>query len=278
MPGPTSLLDWILSLLRDPEARAAFQSDPDRYATAHGFQDLSPADVHDALCLIADNASASYDHKFSPGSVDSGAHYPPPPHHLDLHRPASHYLNDYITHNYTTVLEHDTNVDESVHQNVDTHGGDFHQTVDNDPLVASGDHAVAAGGDIRGSTLTSGDGNVVGDGDHAVTGHDDTTSFGSGDATGSRLSHADFGDGSAFSAGGDASGHQSGSDTRTDVHSSGSGGTSVDAAGAHGHAGQYADQSAHDGSTHSSYQDDPRVDSHDSDRYSDSHDADVHHA
>ena len=42
---------------RGPDSRAAFQDDPHHYAAEYGFQDLSAADVHDALCLIADNAS-----------------------------------------------------------------------------------------------------------------------------------------------------------------------------------------------------------------------------
>jgi hypothetical protein len=92
MGAPTSLLDWILSILRDPDARGAFRADPEHYAARHGFQDLSSADVHDALCLIADNGSASYDHEFS----SRGPAPYPPPHHYDPHHSASHYLNHYI--------------------------------------------------------------------------------------------------------------------------------------------------------------------------------------
>jgi hypothetical protein len=281
MTASTSLLDWILSLLRDPDARAAFQANPDGYAAAHGFDGLSSADVHDALCLIADNGSASYDHKFS-GSNE--VHYPPPQQHYDYHEPASQYLNHYITNNYTTIEEHNTNIDDSVHQNIDTHGGDFNQVIDNDPVVASGDGAVAAGGNIDHSTLTTGDGNVVGDGNHAVTGDDNTTAFGSGDATNANLHNVHTGDGSGLSLGGDATGHTTDNDTTTSVHNSGSGATSVDAAGAHGYADQYANQSEHNDSTHSNYQDDSHNDSHNdynsanSDHFNDSHDVDIHHA
>ncbi|MDT7629962.1 MAG: hypothetical protein QOI50_1892 [Pseudonocardiales bacterium] len=274
MATTTSLLDWLLSLLRDPDARAAFQADPDGYLNECGFHDVSSADVHDALSLISDSDHSHNNH---------GVHYPPP-HDYHGHNDAGHYLNNYITNNYTTIEEHNTNIDNSVHQDIDTHGGDFDQVIDNDPVVASGDGAVAAGGDIRDSTLTTGNGNVVGDGNHAVTGDGNTTAFGSGDATTADLGRTNVGDGGSVSIGGNAYGHNEDNDTSTSVHNSGSGDTSVNAAGSHGDASQNADQSQHDDSTHSNYEDDSRSDSHDdvnshnSASFDDSHDLDVHHA
>ena len=103
------------------------------------------------------------------------------------------YLNTYVTNNY--IDDRDTTVDNSVNQQIDTHGGNFDQDIDVHSTVASGDGAVAAGGDIDHSTITTGDhnqvgdgnvagnGNVVGDHNQAVTGDRDTTSFGHGDAT-----------------------------------------------------------------------------------------------
>jgi hypothetical protein len=79
MVNSTSLLDWIMDLFRDPEARAAFQEDPQGYAADHGFQDLSANDVYDSLCLIADSQSSGYDYK---GGGEESVHYPPP-HHPD---------------------------------------------------------------------------------------------------------------------------------------------------------------------------------------------------
>jgi hypothetical protein len=270
----TSLLEWILSLLRDPDARADFLDDPKGYAADHGFEHLSSADVYDALHLIADDSDSYHHH---------GHHYPPPHDYHHDSDDGSHYLRNYITNNYTTIEEHNTYLDNSVHQDIDTHGGDFHQVIDNDPVIASGDHAVAAGGDIRDSTITSGDGNVVGDHNNAVTGDHNTTAFGSGDATNAHLSGTHIGDGGSLSLGGDAYGHNEDNDTSTSVHTHGSGSTSVNAAGDHGDAHQYADQHESDSSTHSSYDDHSHTDSHDdynsnnSGHYSDSHDVDVHH-
>ncbi|WP_028920802.1 IniB N-terminal domain-containing protein [Pseudonocardia acaciae] len=270
----TSLLDWILDLLKDPEARADFANNPEDYARDHGFDNLSAADVHDALSLIADNDYSSHH--------DHGVHYPPP-HHYDHSDDGATYLKSYVTNNYTTVEDHSTNIDNSVHQNIDTHGGDFNQVIDNDPVVASGDGAVAAGGDIRDSNITTGDHNVVGDGNEVVSGHGNTTAFGSGDATNASFDHTNVSDGGAVSLGGNAYGHSEDNDTTTSVHNSGSGDTSVNAAGDHGYADQTADQSHNDDSSYSNYEDHSRSDSHDdvgshnSSSYDDSHNVDVHH-
>lgn len=352
----TSLLDWISDLLRDSDHRNEFWNDSDRYSDHHGFRDLTPADVHDALALIADDES-SYNH---------GHHYPAPGHweHGNYHNGAD-YLRSYFVdnrdhfghsdwersdhwghdhdhdhdrdrdwdrdrvhdrdHDHDRGRDHDrwdddrdhdrwdnrfernethidrneTNIDNSVHQDIDTgggrdhhdrgwghdhdRGGDFNQTIDNDPVTASGHGSVAAGGDIRDSTVTSGNGNVVGDHNQAVTGSDNTTAFGSGDANNSDLSHVRTGDGSAISLGGDAHGNNEDNDTTTSVHSSGSGSTSVNAAGDHGYADNYSDQSEHDDSTRSNYEDHSSTDSHDDinsgndSRYEDSHNFDSHH-
>jgi len=273
MTTSTSLLDWILDLLRDPTTRAAFLADPRGYLNECGFHDVSSADVHDALTVIADRDDSHSNH---------GTHYPPP-HDYHNDDDAGHYLRGYITNNYTTIEEHNTYVDNSVHQNIDTHGGDFDQTIDNDPVIASGDGSVAAGGDIRDSTITSGNHNVIGDDNQAVTGNGNTTAFGSGDATSADLGRTHIGDGGSVSIGGDAFGHNEDNDTSTAVHNSGDGDTAVNVAGDHGSASQYADQSETDSSSHSNYEDNSGTDSHDDVNshndvsYDDSHNVDVHH-
>lgn len=259
MATATSLMDWIMSLLRDPNQQAAFQADPQGYAADNGFQNLSATDVHDALCLAADNQSASYDYRG--GGGENSVHYPPPSHPGASGESGARYLNNYISNNYTTVDERSTNIDNSVNERINTGGGDFSQNIHNDPVVASGDGSVAAGGDIHDSTLTTGDRNVVGQGNNAVTGNDNTTAFGSGAATNANLSNAGFGDGAAASIGGNAEGQYTSNDTTTSVQG-GDGATSVNAAGAGGSADQFADQSQTDSSTHSTYDDNSSTDSH----------------
>ena len=179
----TSLLDWIADLLRDSDARESFFDHPDRYANDHGFSNLSPADVRDSLHLLAEDGFPSPKH-FNHGDHQDGAHY----------------LRSYFHENRAFIDNRDTDLDNRIHQDIDTggrgrdhdgdhdfnrgfdrHGGDFTQHIDNDPVVASGDHAVAAGGDIQNSFITSGRGNVVGDHDDAATGSGNTTAFGDGD-------------------------------------------------------------------------------------------------
>ncbi|HTF50324.1 MAG TPA: IniB N-terminal domain-containing protein [Pseudonocardia sp.] len=271
-----SLLDWIMKLLGDPDARAQFTSDPDGYASRYGFPNLSSGDVHDALCLAADCAPAHADKEF---------HLPSPSrdhdHDDDHHGGGSHYLKHYIN-NYETVVHRETIIDNSVHQKIDTDGGDFDQHLDMDPVVASGDGAVATHGDILGSTITPGNGNVIGENLHAVTGDDNTTAFGTGAANTADLGDSKFGDGGSLSIGGNALGSSTESDTRTDVRNSGDGATSVNAAGPDGHANSYADQHEADTSQHSSYEDASREDSHDSlnshndSQYDDSHNYQSH--
>ncbi len=205
MPTSTvSLFDWILNLFRDPAAREAFQADPERYAAEHGFADLSASDVHDALCLGADS--------------DDHVHLPPP---RDYHdgESAPRYLERYVDH-YTVVEKHTTNIDNSIHQTIDTDGGDFDQDIDIDSVVASGDGAVAAGDDIEDSTITTGNHNVIGDnnisghgntsisgdGNAAVIGDGNTTSFGDGDASSTDIDgDVNVDDGSSFAVGGSSS-------------------------------------------------------------------------
>jgi hypothetical protein len=336
----TSLLDWVAHLLRDSDARHAFEDHPHRYAEEHGFHHLSNADVHDVLNLILDgehqygNHHHHYPapHHWEHGHHESGADYLRAYFHDNRdhfqdrwdddrdrdHDRNDHDRNDHDRNNHdgrwdddrdhdgrhdtrdVSFERHNTDIDNSVHQRIDTggrdhdrhdgwgddrheRGGDFHQTIDNDPVVASGNHSVASGGDIRDSTITSGNRNVVGDHNHAVTGDDNTTAFGSGEANNSNLDHVSTGHGGAISVGGDAHGSDEHNETTTAVHNSGSGSTSVTSAGDHGYANQYADQHESDNSTHSNYEDHSssdthnEIDSNNDSRYEDSHDLDVHH-
>ena len=50
----TELIDFLMSLLRDPEAQAAFQQDPQGTLAANGLAGVSAEDVRDARLLLAD--------------------------------------------------------------------------------------------------------------------------------------------------------------------------------------------------------------------------------
>jgi hypothetical protein len=210
MAETLSLMEFIRELLFNDDLRQDFSQNPEGTLADHGLANLSPDDVHDALVLVEDNQTADFSRDFNVGN--NASFTPPPPvNHAaggDVHHQAVEYLNSYITNNFVT--------DNSFNQQVDTGGGDFDQEIDIDSVVASGDGAVAAGDDIRDSTITTGDdnqvgdgnikgdGNVVGDNNQAVTGNGNTTSFGDGDATSTEVSgDVSVGAGGAFGSGGE---------------------------------------------------------------------------
>ena len=254
MAETLSLLEFIRELLFNDETRAEFNEDPEGTLAEHGLTGLSPADVHDALLLVQDNQTADFSRDYNTGNNAVATFTPPPPpvHHNgghdgghDDHQAAVEYLNTYITNNF--IDDRDTITDNSINQQIDTGGGDFDQDIDIDSVVASGDGAVAAGGDIEDSNIVtgdgnqvgegnvqgdgnilgndndgnltgSGDGNVVGDDNQAVTGSGNTTGFGSGDVSSTTVGgDLTVGDGSAFASGGNASVDNSDNSVNTEV-------------------------------------------------------------
>ncbi|WP_028920965.1 IniB N-terminal domain-containing protein [Pseudonocardia acaciae] len=282
----TPLMSWIEGLLRDPDAREAFLADPDGYAEDHGFRNVSSADVQDALSLIADDNHSNF---------SQSAHFPPPRHsnhHSD--DGGAHYLRGYFEENQKAIERHETELDNSVDQDIDTgrghhdhyydHDGNFDQVVDNDPVLATGDGSVGTGGTIADDTVTSGDANLVGQGDQAVTGNHNSTAFGTGEALGTGFQGVRFDDGGALGVRGDTYTDRDANDTDTAVRNSGSGDNAVNSAGDHGYADQQTDQTYNDTSVRSEYEDATRTDtheqtnSHNDTSYRDSHDTiEVHH-
>jgi hypothetical protein len=232
MAEPLSLLEFLRELLTNEQARDWFAADPNAALKYYGLDNLSPADVHDALVLIDDNQTADFSRDYNTGH--NGLQYtapPPAPTHYDGgdHEAAVDYINRYVTNN--NIDDRDTIVDHSVNQQIDTHGGDFDQDIDVDSTVASGDGAVAAGHDIKDSTIVSGDDNQVGDGNvrgndnvvgdnnHVISGNDNTAAFGNGDANSASFDDVNVSKGGAISVGGDAHGsydvHDSFNETET---------------------------------------------------------------
>jgi hypothetical protein len=220
MDAANNLIELILRLLKDPAALAEFQENPDAVLAACGASDASVEDVHDAL-VLADDRDDKDD--------NNGGHHhhvPPPPHPKpgeSDHDATVRYIKEYVTNNY--VDDRDTSIDNSVNQQIDTGGGDLDQFIRTSSTTASGDGAVAAGGDIRDSTVTSGngnqigdnnirgDGNVQGEGNDVVSGDHNTTAFGSGAANSADIEHASVSGGGALSVAGDALGNQQNEDS-----------------------------------------------------------------
>jgi hypothetical protein len=206
-----SLLELILELLRDGDEADKFTSDPEKYLEGKGLEGICADDVKDLKALVLDydtNVKAAFgDTTFDLGNKgsayggDAGGHDGGPhrrPDYHDDHRGDRHdgddedekdavikeitnILNNYT---YTTIDDRDTAFDQSVKQNIFAKG-DVNQEFDYDTTVASGDGAVAAGGDVYGAATgdgaiaaggdidgdaVSGDGNVTGNGNTLVGG------------------------------------------------------------------------------------------------------------
>ena len=202
-----TLLEFILKLVgTDSDSiqwQDYFKENPQGALEEAGLTDLSAEDVHDAIALVQDNDTVSFDRNYDTGFHGLAAVHAPAPHGAEAagHKGAIEYINKYVTH--TWVDDRDTTVDNSVNQNIDTDGGNLRQHFENNSVTASGDGAVAAGDDIDG-TVTTGNGNVVGD-DNQISGEGSTTAFGSGDATSTNVGgDLTVGNGSAFANGGEA--------------------------------------------------------------------------
>ncbi|MEV4313203.1 IniB N-terminal domain-containing protein [Actinocrispum sp. NPDC049592] len=186
-----SLLDFILELLRDPSAQQEFRDDPGGTLDKHGFHGLCGQDVADVLPLVADNSRVSLDRSYDVGNNNVHPVVPPPPHPM----PGDHSMHgvvrqfEYITNTYTWNDSHNTVVDNSVNQNIWAKG-DVFQLFDNDPVVASGDGAVAAGDDVHnastgGGVQSFGNGDAYNLGDITASGAGSAVAVGDGSATGS---------------------------------------------------------------------------------------------
>ncbi len=80
MTAATSLLDFILNMLKDPQAQAEFRASPEHVLAANGLTGVSAADIHETLPLVTDNrfVELTSSHAPSPsvvlGAGDSGIH------------------------------------------------------------------------------------------------------------------------------------------------------------------------------------------------------------
>ena len=212
-----SLIDFIKLLLGDGsesiQVRDWFNDNPNAVLQHYGLSELSPEDVRDALVIAQDNDTVSFDRNYDTGfnwggdkggwgegKGDGG------------HKAAAAQENVHVKDVWTTenIDDRDTIVDNSVNQNVDTHGGNFDQDIDIRSTSASGDGAVAVGGDNN-APVTTGNGNVVGDSNQVVSGNGNTTAFGEGSAYKTGDISADKG--GAVSLGGDANGSHDATDS-----------------------------------------------------------------
>jgi hypothetical protein len=184
MNAVTSLLDFILNLLKNPQAQAEFRASPEQVLAAHGLTGVCAADIHETLPLVTDHRSvelASTSHSAQPSVA-------PAPGDGDTHA-AVEYLR-YITNTYR-YEDHSVHTEESPPVNIWA-VGDMAQTFDDSHVVPDSPGPVA-GGHIPGPVML-GPGGAAGTGNWVGDGHGNTFGQGSNLAYGD---HAPQGDGNA---------------------------------------------------------------------------------
>ncbi|GAA5205107.1 IniB N-terminal domain-containing protein [Microbacterium kyungheense] len=134
-----SIIEFILSLLRDPAALKELEDDPETTLAKNKLAGLCADDVRAVAPVIYDR----------PDVVPRTAAHPQP---ASTHAaPASHadVVNELtrITTSWTMIDNRSTIIDQSVNQNIWTEGGDVSQIFDQSAGIASGDGSIAAGED-----------------------------------------------------------------------------------------------------------------------------------
>lgn len=152
-----ALIEFILSLLRDPRAAAEFEANPDRALARAGLGDVCAADVRQVLPVVVDRPEVVV--KTVPVYVSHpGGHPHPAPKPVvkdpDVVKHIQNIANNYQIDNRSTI------VDQSVNQNIWAEG-DVTQIFDQEAVLAIGDQSVAAGDnallDQSDTTVTMGD-------------------------------------------------------------------------------------------------------------------------
>jgi hypothetical protein len=124
-----ALIEFILSLLRDPAAAAEFDEDPEGMLAHRGLNHANASDVASVAPIVIERTQVIQIVK--PIAVE---------HHAN---PVVREIKQITTH-VQWVDDRDTIVDQSVNQNIWAEG-DVTQTFDQEAVVASGDDALAAG-------------------------------------------------------------------------------------------------------------------------------------
>ena len=151
-----ALIEFILSLLRDPAAAAEFEAAPQETLARHGLSDACVDDVRAVAPVIVDRPDVQ------------ARQVVPAPHSTSndpatVERAISNITNSFHIDNRATI------VDQSVNQNIWAHG-DVNQLFDQEAIINSGDHGASAGHD---ATVDDSDTDVtVGD---VSIGNDETT-------------------------------------------------------------------------------------------------------
>jgi len=187
----STLLDFILSLLRDPQAAQAFSDSPERALSDAGLSDVCSADVQAIAPMLSDYAPAGvapYHHSVGGYKHHSGRDsYSHGPEHDGGYQAIEHIK--YVQQNYEY---HSTQVLDFSHS---VWGDQYNVWADDSAVAING--GVAAGDDIKDSEIktasNNGDGGVAGFGNTVTNEGNFNENSGDGAAVGYDNSATDSG-------------------------------------------------------------------------------------
>lgn len=162
-----ALIEFILSLLRDPDAAAEFDADPQAALNARGLNGVSHADACAVAPVVLDRANV-----IAKPVVESA---PAATHVVRTNNNTAVDEIQNIVNNFSWLHNTSTIVDQSTNQNIWA-GGDVTQIFDQEANVAAGEDSIAAGNDVsteqtqdNSTNITAGDDvNVGNDTDVAI--------------------------------------------------------------------------------------------------------------
>ena len=171
-----ALIEFILSLLRDPAAAAEFENDPDGTLARNGLTGVCAADVQAVRPVVIDHPQVSV--RSAPDPIVVHVTPAPQPFAADpiAVRDITQMAQTFHFDNRSTII------DQSVNQSIWAEG-DVTQQFDHEAVIASGDGANAAGHDVDNSTTDATMGDVsIGNTDTDIT-VDDSYNDSSTDST-----------------------------------------------------------------------------------------------
>ncbi|GAA2986905.1 hypothetical protein JOD63_002207 [Microbacterium terrae] len=143
-----ALIEFILSLLRDPDAAEEFAKDPDGALAQRGLGNVTASDVQAVTPVVIDRVQVIPAPSGSGGGGGGGDDHSTPVSIVvsQAAAPAVREIQN-ITQNFTWADNRASIVDQSTNQSIWA-GGDVTQVFDQEAAVASGDDAIAAGEDV----------------------------------------------------------------------------------------------------------------------------------
>jgi hypothetical protein len=155
MTAAISLLDFILNLLKDPQAQAEFHASPEHVLAANGLTGVSAADIHETVPLVTDNRFVE---------LTNSSHAVSPPVVPAVGDRRIHTAIQYLHHITRTYRydDHGAHVHDPGHVNIWAVG---------DGAQTFGDGRLVTGGPIPGPGGPPGTGNWMSD-DRGKSGHD----------------------------------------------------------------------------------------------------------